>query len=593
MRIEDLALIGDTQTIALVGLDGTMHWLCLPRFDSGACFASLIGGREHGCWRIAPTARVARVERRYHENSLVLETDFHLPHGGGVRVIDAMPVRRETPDVVRIVEGLSGSVEIEIDLRLRFDYGRSVPWVRLIDGRLHAIAGPNAVVVTSPAPLGTSSTKLTIREGDRLPFVLARYPSHRSAPASVDPFASIERTDAAWRSWARRCSARGRWKSDIVRSLLTLKALTFAPSGGIVAAGTTSLPEAIGGERNWDYRYCWLRDAAFTLYAMLEAGYREEAEAWRDWLLRAVAGDPAQLQIMYGVAGERDLVERTLPWLPGYEGSRPVRAGNAAVGQLQLDVYGEVLDTLHQARRIGVDGHGESWPVERAIAEWLEGNWRKPGRGFWETRGERRVFTFSRVMAWVAFDRVVKAVERQGCDGPIDRWRRVRAEIHEDVCRHGFDADLGSFTQSYGSKLLDASLLLVPSVGFLPPHDSRVQGTIAAIERVLMDGGLVRRYATGDGLNDDGLHGREGAFIACSFWLVDALVLSGRYADARRLFERLLSIRNDVGLLSEQYDPYARRMLGNFPQAFSHVALVDSAQNLTNAHGPARERRET
>jgi GH15 family glucan-1,4-alpha-glucosidase len=568
----------------------------LPRFDSGACLASLLGGREHGCFLVAPRGGTSRVERRYRSDSLVLETDFHTP-SGVVRVVDAMPVRGVAPDVVRIVEGVAGTVVVDIELVLRFDYGRTVPWVKRADGRLQAIAGPNAVVVATPAHLHganlTTVASLTLREGDRMPLVLTWYPSNQPAPESPDPFRSIDDTDRYWREWASRCRFHGEYRDDVVRSLLTIKALTYAPTGGIVAAGTTSLPESLGGERNWDYRYCWLRDAAFSLYALLHAGYSEEAAAWRDWLLRAVAGSPKDLQIVYGPAGERYLDERTLDWLPGYEGARPVRIGNAAVGQLQLDVYGEVLDTLHQARRLGVPPDPDTWPLQRTIAEWLESNWSQPDESLWEMRGGRHDFTFSKIMAWVAMDRVIKAVKHHEMEGPVDRWRRTREEIHRDVCTRAWDADKNAFTQSYGSKLLDASLLLIPAVGFLPAHDRRVMGTLHAIERELMSDGFVARYPTGEGRNVDGMRGVEGAFLACSFWLVDAYVLAGRRREARELFERLLGVRNDLGLLSEEYDPRRRRLVGNFPQAFSHVALVNSARALTCEDGAAQHRRDT
>jgi len=595
MRIEDLAIIGDTQTLAVVGKDGGVHWLCLPRFDSQACFSSLLGGKEHGCWTIAPK-EVTRVERRYRKDSLVLETDFVTPTGT-VRVTDAMPVRGEAPDVVRVVEGLSGSVEVCVELVIRFDYGRTVPWVRKLDVRLCAVAGPNALVLATPAELHgqdlTTVGRLAIHRGDRVPFTLTWYRSHEAPPRSPDPYVSIDETDRTWRKWTARCQGHAPYCDDIARSLLTLKALTYAPTGGVVAAGTTSLPEAIGGVRNWDYRYCWLRDAAFSLYAMLHAGYHEEAAAWRDWLLRAIAGAPKDLQIMYGPAGERYLDERTLDWLPGYEDSRPVRIGNAAATQLQLDVYGEVLDTFHQARRFGVPTDPDSWPLQRAIADWLESSWQQPDEGLWEIRGPRRDFTFSKVMAWVGMDRVVKAVEQHQMEGPVDRWRRAREAICRDVCEKGWDAERNTFTQSYGSRDLDASLLLIPTVGFLKPHDPRVIGTVAAIERELVRDGFVLRYPTSEGPNIDGLRGSEGAFLACSFWLVDAYVLTGRRKEAWRLFERLLAVRNDLGLMSEEYDVQRKRLVGNFPQAFSHVALVNSARALTTDEGAAQLRKET
>ncbi len=594
--IEDLAIVGDTQTVAVVDRRASIVWLCLPRFDSAACFASLLGGPEHGRWSVTPRGELVSSRRRYRGDTLVLETELVTDHGT-IRVTDAMPVRGRAPDIVRLVEGVSGEVTVDVELVLRFDYGRTRPWVRTLDGRVSAIAGPDAVVLTTPAdvvddPNALRST-LTLRSGDRVPFVLTWFPSHERAPEAIDAERAIAATASWWTEWASRCRVDGTNRDHIVRSLVTLKALTYAPTGGIVAAGTTSLPEALDGNRNWDYRFCWLRDAAFTLYAMLHAGYRDEAEAWRDWLLRAVAGDPQDLQIMYGVAGERMLDERTIPWLPGYGGAAPVRIGNAASRQLQLDVYGEVLDTFHQARRLGVPPDEASWPLQRTIADWLESNWRRPDEGLWEVRGPRRCFTYSKVMAWVAMDRAVKAVEQHGMSGTVDRWKRARAEIHADVCAKAFDAERGTFTQSYGDRVLDASLLRIPSVGFLPARDPRVRGTIAAIEKDLVRDGFVLRYPTGEGKNLDGLEGREGAFLACSFWLVDAYVLSGRHEDGQRLFERLVALRNDVGLLSEEYDVARKRLVGNFPQAFSHVALVNSARDLASSQGPSQERERT
>ena len=486
---------------------------------------------------------------------------------------------------------------MHMDLVIRFDYGRVVPWVRKDGGRLHAIAGPDALVLHTPiATKGKNLSTIAdfrVSAGDRVPFVITWHPSYEPAPHQPDALRSIDQTETWWREWSSRCNEHGPHRAEVVRSLITLKALTYAPTGGIVAAATTSLPEAIGGNRNWDYRYCWLRDATFTLYALLHAGYNEEAVAWREWLLRAVAGAPADLQIMYGPAGERHLEERTMDWLEGYEGSRPVRLGNAAAGQLQLDVYGEVLDTFHQARRMGIAANDAAWDVQRTICEWLEGAWSQPDAGLWEIRGLRRQFTHSKVMAWVAMDRAVKAVEQHAMRGPVERWRAVRDAIHRDVCANAFDADQGSFTQSYEAKTLDASLLLIPAVGFLPPEDTRVRGTIAAIERELVRDGFVLRYPTEEGRGSDGLEGREGAFLACSFWLVDALVLSGRRDEATTLFERLLAVRNEVGLLSEEYDVERKRLVGNFPQAFSHVALVNSARNLASADGPVHHRGAT
>jgi len=582
VEIEGYAIIGDTQSIALVGRDGSIDWLCLPRFDSGACFAALLGTRDHGRFALRPAGE-ARVERRYRGDTLVLETDFHTSTGT-VRVVDAMPVRGRHPDVVRVVEGLSGEVPMQLELVIRFDYGSIVPWVRRLDGRLLAIGGPDALLLCTPvATRGeglTTVADFTVRAGDRIPFVLTWYPSHEPPPESVDGIESIGETESWWKEWSSKNRVSGPYRDLVVRSLVTLKALTYAPTGGIVAAGTTSLPETLGGTRNWDYRFAWLRDATFTLHALTHAGYIEEAQAWRDWLLRAVAGDPSKLQTLYGLAGERRLEELTIPWLPGYEGSRPVRIGNVATSQLQLDVYGEVLDALFHSRRLGLGCDANAWALQRVIGTWLESNWQRPDSGLWEIRAEPRPFVHSKVMAWVAFDRLVKTVEQEGLDGPVDRWRRARAEIHREVCEKGFDASLGAFTQSYGSKLLDASLLLIPAVGFLPPDDPRVKGTILAIERELCQDGFVVRYPTVEGQNADGLPGREGAFIACTFWLVDALLAIGRRDDARRIFERAISVANDVGLLSEEYDTIRGRLVGNFPQAFSHVALVNSARHL-------------
>lgn len=585
-NIEDYAVIGDTQSVALVGRSGSIDWLCLPRFDSGACFAALLGRPEHGRFSIRP-AGDARTTRRYRAHTLVLETEFETS-SGRARVVDAMPIRGRYPDVVRVVEGVSGEVEMCIELTVRFDYGCVVPWVRRLDGRLLAIAGPDALILASPVAthgrgLHTVAS-FTVRAGDRVPFVLTWHPSHEEPPESAEAFRSIAETEEWWRAWTSRHTIDGPYREHMIRSLITLKALTYAPTGAIMAAGTTSLPEKFGGERNWDYRCAWLRDATFTLYALMNAGYTAEAKAWRDWLLRAVAGDPAKLQPLYGPAGERRLSERNLDWLPGFAGSRPVRIGNNAAHQFQLDVYGEVLDTLYQARRMGLRSDENAWAVQRAIADWLETRWCDPDQGLWEMRGEPRHFVHSKVMAWAAFDRLVKAVERHQVEGPVDRWRRVRAEIHDEVCRRGFDAELGSFTQSYGSKHLDASVLLIPSVGFLPPDDPRVRSTIEAIERHLVRDGFVSRYVTTDAMNPDGLPGREGAFIACSFWLVDALALIGRIDDARAHFERTIAIANDVGLLSEEYDVEHKRLVGNFPQAFSHVAVVNSARAI--AGGP-------
>jgi GH15 family glucan-1,4-alpha-glucosidase len=591
--IEDYALIGDCETAALVGRDGSIDWLCWPRFDSDACFAALLGSEEHGRFKIAPSAPAGRVSRRYRDDTLVLETRFSTPDGE-VTVVDFMPPRGSASDLVRLVVGERGRVPMRMHLVIRFAYGELVPWASRMDGALAAVAGPDMVVLRTPAPIrgeGLSTVAdFTVEAGQTLPFVLSYGPSHRPPPPPIDPRLALAETEAFWRQWMGHCASRGEWEQPVRRSLVTLKALTYAPTGGIVAAATTSLPERIGGERNWDYRFCWLRDATLTLLALMNAGYFGEARAWRDWLLRAVAGSPWQMQIMYGLAGEHRLDERELPWLPGYEASRPVRIGNAARRQLQLDVYGEVNDALHQARRGGLADTATSWQLERALVEHLTTIWDSPDEGIWEVRSGRQHFTHSKVMAWVALDRALQDAEAYGLEGPLARWREVRDRIHADVCTHGFDAGLGSFVRAYGTKELDASLLLLPELGFLPADDPRVQGTIAAVERHLLVDGFVLRYDTGR--SRDGLPPGEGAFLACSFWLADAYVLCGRHAEARALFERLLALRNDVGLLAEQYDPRARRQLGNFPQAFSHVALINTAQNLGRAERPAEQRAE-
>jgi len=594
MNIEDYALIGDTQTAALVGIDGSIDWLCLPRFDSGACFAALLGDRSHGRWKLAPVDEVHRVERAYVAGTLVLETTFHTDRGA-VRVTDLMPVRGTAPDLVRIVEGAAGSVTMDMDLVVRFDYGSTVPWVRRLDGSLSLIAGPDALELATPVELhgqdmATRAT-FTVSAGERIPFVLTWHPSNEAMPRPTDPMVAVDETITWWRQWSGRCTGGGRWHQEVQRSLITLKALTYAPTGGIVAAATTSLPEVLGGVRNWDYRYCWLRDATFTLQALLAAGYEDEAVAWRNWLLRAVAGDPSQLQIMYGVAGEHRLPELELEWLPGYDGSRPVRIGNGAATQRQLDVYGEVMDALHQARVAGVPPDAVAWAVQREMLSWLETGWREPDYSLWEIRGPARHFVHSKVMCWVAFDRGIRGVEEFGLDGPVDRWRRLRDEIHDEVSERGFDPARCTFTQSYGSTELDASLLMIPLVGFLPPTHERVRGTIDAVRRELSVDGLVERYPTEHGTSVDGLPGKEGAFLRCSFWLADALAVTGRREEATQLFERLVALTNDVGLLAEEYEPASGRMLGNFPQAFSHIGLVNTALNLTSAARPVDRRK--
>jgi GH15 family glucan-1,4-alpha-glucosidase len=581
-KIEDYALLGDLHTAALVSTAGSIDWLCLPRFDSPAVFAALLHNDEAGHWTLAPAAGGTCTSRRYAGNTLVLETDW-VTAEGAVRVIDFMPRRAGAPHVVRIAVGLSGEVPMRSVVRLRFDYGRVVPWVRHRGNRVDAVAGPDRVRVTSAVPMHgydwDTRADFTVRAGDRVWFVMSWAPGHEPRIPAVDAEQSLAATTQFWTDWCSRASCpAGPYLDAVHRSLITLKALTYEPTGGIVAAATTSLPEEVGGVRNWDYRYCWLRDATYTLQALLAAGFRTEAGAWRDWLLRAIAGQPETLQILYSLDGARRLPEAELDWLSGYEGSSPVRTGNAASGQLQLDVWGETLDALFLARQAGLPADRDAWALQVALMNHLESAWREPDNGLWEVRGERQHFTHSKVMAWVAADRMARSVREYGLPGPAGRWERLRDRIHHDVMRHGFDAERNTFTQAYGSAALDASLLLIPRVGFLPATDPRVMGTIAAIRRELSDGGLIRRYQTGQ--TDDGVKGSEGLFIACSFWLVDALHASGQLRDATELFERLLGLRNDVGLLSEEWDPAAQRQLGNTPQAFSHFALVISALQL-------------
>ena len=588
--IEDYALIGDTHTAGLVSREGSIDWLCLPRFDSPACFAALLGDRSNGRWLLAPAGGVQEVRRRYQGDSLVLETEYRTDDGV-VRVIDCMPPRHRDPDVARVVEGIKGRVRMRMDLTIRFDYGSIVPWVRHEGGALHAVAGPDSVWLRTPVPVWgenwTTLADFTVAEGERAPFMLTWHASHRPAPRRIDPVQALGDTEAWWGEWASGIDYQGGWQDAVIRSLLTLKALTYAPTGGIVAAPTTSLPEQLGGVRNWDYRYCWLRDATFTLSALMLAGLADEAKAWREWLLRAVAGQPQQMQILYGVAGERRITEQELDWLSGYQGSRPVRIGNAAVNQFQLDVYGEVMDTLHVGRYIGLESDEAAWDLQQALLEFLESNWRQPDEGIWEIRGPRRHFTHSKVMAWVALDRAIKAVELMGHEGPVDRWRAVRRELHDEVCREGYDSGRDSFVQFYGADHLDASLLQIPLVGFLPADDPRVKGTVAAIQRELVVDGLVHRYPPQASQSVDGLPPGEGTFLACTFWLADNLALMDRREEAVAIYERLLTLRNDVGLLAEEYDPASRRLLGNFPQAFSHVALVNSANYLSEGAMPA------
>ena len=582
-RIEDYALIGDLQSAALVERGGSIDWLCFPRFDSDACFAALLGTPDNGRWLLAPVDS-GEPTRRYLHDTMVLETTW-TTEGGTVRVFDLMPPRGKAPDVVRIVEGVSGSVRMRSELVIRFDYGHVVPWVRREGDTRLAVAGPDALCFRTPAHTRGESmrtiSEFEIEEGERVPFVLTWFPSHEDPPQRIDPEIALAETESFWREWNGRCKVdlEPEWRDLLHRSLMVLKTLIYAPTGGIVAAPTTSLPEWIGSVRNWDYRYCWLRDATLTLLALLQAEHIDEALEWRSWLLRAVAGDSADLQIMYGVGGERRLTEFELPWLPGYEGSAPVRVGNAASEQLQIDVYGEVMDALYQARARGLGKEPHAWALQKTLLSYLERAWHEPDDGIWEIRGRRRHFVHSKVMAWVAFDRAVRTVEEQGLDGPVDDWRRIRDAIEADVCERGFDKKRGSFVQSYGSKELDASLLMLPLVGFLPASDPRIRGTIEAIEAELLQDGLVVRYRTHHE-DVDGLPPGEGVFLPCSFWLVDCYELIGRHDDAHALFDRVVALGNDLGLLAEEYDPVAQRLLGNFPQAFTHLALVSSAFNV-------------
>jgi GH15 family glucan-1,4-alpha-glucosidase len=590
-RIEDYALLGDCQGAALVSIDGSIDWLCLPRFDSDACFAALLGTEDNGFWRIAPVSPVRSVRRAYRPGTLTLETEITTDEGTIV-LIDFMAVGEPTADIVRIVVGKSGIVPMRMELAIRCGYGTTIPWVQHIANGIQAVAGPDLFRLTTPAPLRGEKLRtisiFTVSAGQRVPFVFDWFPSHQPPHAPVVAEVALERCDAFWCEWSSRAKIAGPYEAIVMRSLITLKALTYAPTGGIVAAPTTSLPEWIGSVRNWDYRYCWVRDATFTLYAMLSAGYTDEAHAWRDWLMRAAAGAPSQLQIVYGIAGERRLTEVSLDWLSGYEGSAPVRIGNLAAEQVQLDVYGELLDTLYLAAESGLTNTDEGWALQRALVKHLETVWSLPDSGIWEVRGPPRHFTHSKVMCWVAFDRAVKSIERWGDEGPLERWREIRDRIHADICANGFEPSINSFVQHYGSMEPDASLLVMPLIGFLPPDDPRIIGTVEAVQRMLMKDGLVLRYLPEPAL--DGLPPVEGAFLACSFWLADALVVIGRTEEARGLFERLVALTNDLGLLSEEYDPIEKRMLGNFPQALSHVALVNTALNLSRAEGPAIHR---
>jgi GH15 family glucan-1,4-alpha-glucosidase len=591
-RIEDYGLIGDCETAALVSKDGSIDWLCWPRFDSGACFAALLGNSKNGRWRIAPAQAKSRITRRYRPATLILETTFTTADGE-VTVIDFMPLREQASHLVRLVVGTRGTVAIRTELVIRFDYGQSVPWVkRTENGDLLAISGPDMVVLRTPVEMRgeqlTSVGEFTVSAGETIPFVLMYVQSHLPAPDPVDAEDALRQTQNFWEEWTSVHKSTGPYAPFVLRSLITLKALTYLPTGGIVAAPTTSLPEQLGGPRNWDYRFCWLRDATLTLLALMNSGYYDEARAWRDWLLRAAAGSPSQIQIMYGLAGDKRLAEWEVPWLAGYEGSKPVRIGNAAADQLQLDVFGEVLDAMHQARVGGLQPLADAWDFQRVLMSHLEEIWPLEDEGIWEVRGGRRHFTYSKMMAWVAFDRTIRSAEAFGLEGPIDHWRKLRAQIHAEVCDKAFNPKIGAFMQSYGSEHLDASALLIPVVGFLPPSDPRVAGTVEAIERKLMTNGFVLRYDTD--VTQDGLPPGEGAFLACSFWLADAYILLGRRDDARKLFERLLTLCNDLGLLSEEYDPAGKRLLGNFPQAFSHIALVITAHNLDRAEKPCEQR---
>ena len=584
-RIEDYAFLSDTQTGALVSRAGSIDWLCFPRFDSPACFAALLGTEKNGRWVLRPAGEVKATRRRYLPDTLILETEFETAEGV-VRLIDFMPPRGTNPDIVRIIEGVRGRVAMQMELTIRFDYGVIIPWVRKRDGALEAIGGPDALMLHTPVKTRgqdfTTVAEFTVAQGDRVPFVLTWFASHEPRPREVNAEHALRDTESYWTKWARRCGHEGEWREPVTRSLITLKGLTYAPTGGIIAAATTSLPEEIGGVRNWDYRFCWLRDATFTLFAFLRAGYLDEARVWREWLLRAVAGSPEQMQIMYGVRGERRLTELDLTWLDGYEGSKPVRIGNAASNQRQLDVYGELIGSMYQAQLAGLETSPTEWRLQVALLNFLESKWQEPDEGIWEVRGGRKNFTHSKMMAWLAFDRAVRLARDCNCDADehVGRWEKIRDQIHREVCERGYNPKVRAFTQFYGSDALDASILMMPMLGFLPTSDERVRNTVDAVQRELMHDGFVLRYRPEEG-RADGLPGGEGAFLACSFWLADCLHVLGRTAEARELFERLLAIRNDVGLLAEEYDPIAKRQLGNFPQAFSHVGLVNTAEILS------------
>ncbi len=590
-RIEDYGLIGNTRTAALVSKTGSIDWLCAPRFDSDACFAALVGYDEHGCWALRPSVPTREIRQRYRDDTLILETEL-ICDGGAVRITDFMPVEGDDEhcDLVRIIEGLQGTVPMEMLLDVQFGYGANKPWTTPIDGGASFVAGPDAMVLRSPVALRLGDQRVTapiqVKQGDRIPLQLAWYRSYHETPPALSADEALASADVYWRSWAARCTYEGRWRDLVLRSLITLKAMTYAPTGGIVAAPTTSLPEAIGGVRNWDYRYVWLRDASLTLDALMIGGYLDEARAFRDWVLRAVAGDPAQLQIMYDIHGARRLTEFELPWLPGYEGSHPVRVGNAASGQFQLDVYGEMIACIYSGRKLGLAGRADAWPPTKALIEFMERAWQRPDDGIWEVRGGRRHFTHSKVMAWVAVDRAVRSIVELDIGGDegramVAQLSALRERIHADVCERGFNPRVGAFTQYYGGDTLDASVLVIPHYGFLPATDPRMLGTVAAVERELLRDGFVLRYATEAGT--DGLPGTEGAFLACSFWLVDNYALAGRTHDAEAMFDRLLGLRNHLGLYAEEYDPKLRRQIGNFPQAFSHLAFISSARLLDAA----------
>ena len=583
--IEDYAFLSDTQTAALVSRDGCVDWLCFPRFDSGACFAALLGGEKNGRWRFCPNEEVRETRRRYRDHTLILETEIETA-GGAVRIIDFMPPRGENPDIVRIIEGLRGSMTMEMQLIIRYDYGSIIPWVRQHHGGLEAVAGPDGLILRTPIKMRgkdmSTVAEFTVAPGDRIPFVLTWFASHSPPPKPIHAERALLDTENYWSEWAARCEHKEPWRDAVVRSLVTLKGLTYAPTGGIVAAATTSLPEEIGGVRNWDYRYCWLRDATFTLFALVNLGYLDEARSWREWLLRAIAGSPSQMRTLYGVRGERRLDECEIPWLRGYEGSSPVRIGNAATQQFQLDIFGEIVGSLFQAHHAGIKIRESDWRLLVALLEYLETKWQEPDEGIWEVRGARRQFTHSKMMAWVAFDRAVKLIEESGFSGDHkrDKWKEIRDRIHREVCEHAYNPKKKAFTQYYGAEAMDASILLMPIMGFLPVDDPRVRSTVEAVENELMEDGFVLRYRPEE-KKVDGLPGSEGVFLACSFWFADCLHLLGRKKEARELFERLLAVRNDLGLLAEEYDPKAKRQLGNFPQAFSHLALVNTAHRLS------------